>query len=218
MQHQFWHERWERGEIGFHQDEFNSHLTTFWDKLGLNAGAEVFVPLCGKSKDMLWLKEQGYHVLGVEVNPLAVESFFKENGIDASRNVVGALNHCSGDGIEIFCGDFFKLHADHLDGVSGVFDRASLVALPPDMRRDYANHLKRIVPSNTRILLVTFEYDQEEMNGPPFSVTEAEVRGYYQDRYDISVLFDNDILDDDDALKQRGLTHLTEKVYLLQPK
>ena len=53
MKHDFWHERWLRDEIGFHQQAFNTHLQEFWRSLGLPSDAGVFVPLCGKTLDLL---------------------------------------------------------------------------------------------------------------------------------------------------------------------
>ena len=90
MKAEFWLERWQRNEIGFHQGEINAHLQDYWDRVGLKEGGEVFVPLCGKSNDMLWLRAQGHRVLGVELSPLAVEAFFVENQLKPEVRSIGA--------------------------------------------------------------------------------------------------------------------------------
>jgi thiopurine S-methyltransferase len=64
MEAEFWHERWETGQIAFHKHEYNNHMQAFINHLKLQPGDHILVPLCGKSLDMLWLLNQGYHVTG----------------------------------------------------------------------------------------------------------------------------------------------------------
>jgi len=215
MQPDFWHERWQRNQIGFHQPEINPHLQGFWDQLGAAPGSRVFVPLCGKSSDMLWLRDQGFEVVGVEISPLAVRDFFRENDLQADVATQGKFELWEAGGIRIYCGDFFDLGPAHLDGVRTVYDRASLVALPPAMRRDYARHMVRLLAPHSRALLVTFEYAQEEMQGPPFSVQEPEVRALYGGSCTIELVHDADILEQESRFRERGMSALQEKVYLL---
>ena len=218
MKADFWHERWQQNQIGFHQAEINSHLQAYWGGMELGPEARVFAPLCGKSRDLLWLRSQGHPVLGVELSPIAVGAFFSENRLEATVEPQGAFQRWYVDGLEILCGDFFDLTADALRGVAGVYDRASLVALPPTMRTGYAAHLKAILPPDAAILLVTMEYPQPEMNGPPFSVSEAEVRGLYEDTYTVERLFTLDALAENPPLREKGLSALEEKVYRLAPR
>lgn len=218
MKKEFWLERWERAEIGFHQEEVNPYLLKYWGELHAAKGGEVFVPLCGKSLDMLWLRQQGHDVLGVELSPIAVRDFFAESNLTLTHTSEGHFDRCEADGIGILCGDFFELTRDHLSRVSAVFDRASLVALPPEMRERYAHHLAELLPSGTQVLLVTFDYPQEEMPGPPFAVSEAEVRALY-DRYaEIRLLEQADILDREPRFKARGVTRMQENIFLLTLK
>lgn len=216
MQSEFWLERWRNQQIGFHQDRINPHLETHWPALGVEAGARVFVPLCGKSRDMLWLAAQGYRVTGIELSPLAVEAFFAENDLSPMRRQQGAFEVCSAGEIEIFCGDFFALSAADIAGVAAVYDRASLVALPPDMRQRYAAHMAQLLPTGTQILLVTFDYAQDEMSGPPFAVSEDEVRGLYDGAFAIDKLADLDALAENARFRQAGLTRLRERVFGLR--
>ena len=172
----FWHERWEANQLGFHQETVNDRLREHWPTLGVARQATVFVPLCGKSLDMRWLRELGHPVVGVEVSPIAIRDFFAEAGIEPTTVTTGPFERSSGGGYELFCGDFFDLDAEALAGVAGVYDRASLIALPPETRARYAAHLAAILPEAVQILLITLEYDQARMSGPPHSVPDDEVR------------------------------------------
>ena len=215
MELSFWHDRWERTEIGFHQQEINVHLQQFWNRLGLRPGQPVFVPLCGKSRDLLWLAGEGYPVIGVEISPIAVEAFFQENGLHPHRWREGAFEIWEQDEVRILLGNFFALEPQHLAMIAGVYDRASLIALPPTMRERYARHLDAILPSGKRTLLMTLEYDQTVLTGPPFAVGEAEVRTLYEATHEIELLHTRDALSDESRWRDRGLTWLLERVYRL---
>lgn len=215
MQAEFWLERWEQNQIGFHQDEINDHLQAFWAQLPVPAGSRIFVPLCGKSRDMLWLRSQGFQITGVEISPIAVQDFFRENQLEPQITQQGKFERWEVDGLAILLGDFFDLNPADVADCAGVFDRASLIALPPPMRTRYAEHFMAIVPSAAQTLLVTMEYPQTEMKGPPFAVEEAEVRRFYAGRYTVERLFAADILAENPGFRQRGLTRLEEKVYRL---
>jgi thiopurine S-methyltransferase len=215
MKRDFWLGRWEREEIGFHQGEVHPWLRLHWQELHLARGSEVFVPLCGKSRDMLWLREQGHQVLGVELSPVAVQAFFKESGYTPQRVAGARFDSYAANGIRILCGDFFDLGKDDLANVGAVYDRASLIALPPEMRKRYASHLAGILPRATQILLVTFEYPQHEMQGPPFSVTSGEVEQLYREYAEIRLLASQDALAQNPRFLQRGLSRLQENIFKL---
>lgn len=216
MEIPFWHERWKQNEIGFHQAGYNSHLQEFWPTLDLKPGAPVFVPLCGKSRDLLWLRAQGHAVLGVEVSPIAVRDFFNENAITPAVSMRGAFEVLEADGLTILCGDYFALTPEWLKDIQAVFDRASLIALPPEMRARYAAHMRHILPANARLLLVTMEYPPPGMQGPPFSVEEHEVRALYEKHFRVTSLLRKDILAENARFRERGLTALHEHVYRLE--
>jgi len=215
MKLDFWHQRWEQNQIGFHQREINTHLQQFWQQLVLPERSTVFVPLCGKSRDLLWLRAQGHKVLGVEISPIACAAFFEENGLQPDIDRQGSFQHFEADGLSILCGDFFQLTAADLSQVDGAYDRASLVALPPAMRLDYVRHLDAILPAAIRVLLVTMEYPQVEMDGPPFSVHEDEVQSLFEGRFNTQLLFQLDILAENLRFQQKGLSALQENAYLL---
>lgn len=215
MQHEFWHQRWQQNQIGFHSDEINPHLQQQWPKLGVEPNSRVFVPMCGKSNDMLWLLAQGYHVVGVELSPLAVEAFFSENGLQPALRLQGDFSISESDGLQILCGDFFALRSENLGTVDAVYDRASLVALPYDMRIDYVAKLSTLLSPGVKMLLVAFDYPQHEMQGPPFSVQREEIEKHYRTWCEIELLADEDILEREPHFKERGLNRLREQVYRL---
>ncbi|WP_431066005.1 thiopurine S-methyltransferase [Methylotuvimicrobium sp.] len=215
MHQEFWLERWQQNQIGFHSESINPHLEQYWPALHIEAGSRVFVPLCGKSNDMLWLLAQNYRVIGVELSPLAVNAFFTENKVPATAGHKDNFEVWENDDLCIYCGDFFHLREDDLTGVDAVYDRASLVALPPEMRADYAGHMKRLLKTGTKILLVAFDYPQQEMDGPPFSVQCQEVETLYRDWCRIDLLHTEDILSKEPRFRERGLNRLQEQVYVL---
>ncbi len=190
MDRRFWLERWELGEIGFHQSQHNPHLVAHWESLSPPPRARpgVFVPLCGKSGDMRWLADQGYPVVGVEFSERAVREFFAESGLEPTVYEDEDMLRFEAGEFTLYCGDFYEINALHLRHVGSCYDRAALVALPPKLRAIYADHLQRILPDGAKTLLLTFEYDQRKVNGPPFAVSMAEVLELYQARCQVTEL------------------------------
>jgi len=182
MDQDFWLARWQNNQIGFHEGVPNALLVSHLATLGLPAAARIFVPLCGKSQDMHWLRAQGLTVVGVELSRLAVEQFFAERGLMPVVSQAGRLERFEAGGVTLFAGDIFDLDQATLSPVDAIYDRAALVALPALLRRRYAAHLVALTRAAPQ-LLVTFEYDQTCRPGPPFSVLEAEVREYYGAAY-----------------------------------
>lgn len=211
----FWHSKWESDQLGFHQEKINSRLKKYWPELTVAKGTRVFVPLCGKSLDMLWLAES-HPVLGVELSEIAARDFFHENGLAADVCDKPPFVRHSGDNIELLCGDFFDLTAETLKDVGGVFDRASLIALPTDLRRRYADHLGAILPTGCRMLLITMIYDEQKMNGPPFSVPAEEVDNLFSNAFTIQQIAESSGPDIVGNLRERGLDTLTEQVFVLE--
>ncbi len=217
MESQFWLERWQNNEIGFHQSDINAHLRDYWEHLRVPAGSLVFVPLCGRTRDMVWLRAGGYRILGAELSPIAVSSFYAENGLGAQVTPQPPFERWEAGGITLLRGDVFDLTVADLEGVTAVYDRAALVAFPSPMRRDYVRKLASVLPSAAQILLVTMDYPQDQMPGPPFSVPEQEVRDLYGPEYRVDRLRTRDVLSENDRFHKRGLTRLVEHVFHIGP-
>ena len=188
MEHQFWHEKWEENEIPFHNSEFNPVLTTNWPALKVPAGSRVFVPLCGKSRDMAWLAQQGYRVLGVELSEIAARSFFRESGLEAGRQQEGRFVRYRAQQVEYLCGDILTLEPEHLSDISAVYDRASLIALPPDLRVQYVARMRTLLQPGTQVLLITITYQDGQINPPPFRIFPDEVEALYGPWCDVELL------------------------------
>ncbi len=215
MQHEFWHQRWQQNQIGFHQQEINPYLQRHWPGLLLSPKSRVFVPLCGKSSDMLWLLSMGYQVLGVELSPVAVESFFSENNLKPRSYRLGGFWVFEVDGLQIYCGDFFALQPELTGRIDAVYDRASLVALPPDLRLEYVLTLSSLLTPAVQILLIAFDYPQHEMQGPPFSVHSQEIEQLFNPWCDIDLLSEENVLEYQAHFKDRGISRMTEQAYRL---
>ncbi len=211
----FWQERWARSQIGFHQEKVNGYLRRHWSALGLANDAAVLVPLCGKSLDLAWLAEQGHVVIGVELAERAVQDFFVERDVQPHVSQHGAFKVYQAGALRILCGDFFALsHADVAD-CQAFYDRAALIALPPEMRERYAAHLQAILPETCQGLLVTLVYDQQRMDGPPFSVEDAEVEQRFTPGWILREVERKDVLSGNPRFIENQLEAVEEVVFHL---
>ncbi|TDK32752.1 thiopurine S-methyltransferase [Luteimonas terrae] len=216
MQPEFWHERWSSNRIGFHRDAPLPLLVTHWPTLDLPADARVFVPLCGKSLDMVWLAGRGHRVLGVELSEMAVRQFFEERGLVPQVHATAAGAHHVAGPYELIVGDAFGLDAAVLADCAAVYDRAALIALPPALRRTYAATAWRRLPTACRGLLVTLEYPQAEKAGPPFSVEADEVHALLDADWRVDAIERRDILANEPGFVAEGVTALSTVVYRVE--
>ncbi|MEL0168172.1 MAG: thiopurine S-methyltransferase [Pseudomonadaceae bacterium] len=214
MDAEFWHTRWQRGEIGFHKAATNPLLQRWWPRVAQGSTEPVWVPLCGKSLDMVWLRQQGHPVRGVELSRSALEDFSAEHQLALQWRSGGAFEIAEGAGFELLCGDFFALRAEQLSAIRVVYDRAALIALPPAMRERYVAHQRHLLPAGWRMLLVTLDYPQEQRPGPPFSVGDDEVKRLY-DGCRIELLEEQNVLADHAVFASQGMRSLVERVYLI---
>ena len=217
MEIDFWHDKWEKNLIGFHLPETNPHLIKYYSHLNLTKGDRIFVPLCGKSNDIIWLIKQGLYVTAIELSPLAVKQFFDDNQLQPEIIKQNDFQIWQTEKIRIFVGDFFKLRADDLKNIDAIYDRASLIALPLQLRQNYRQHLQLILPS-IKILLITLEYDQSLMQGPPFAVNDDEIDQLYGNEYQIKTLMKEDVLSKEPHFKKKGVDYMNESVYQLTPR
>lgn len=218
MEAAFWESKWQRGEIGFHLDDVNPSLVEFFPELKLAPGDTVFVPLCGKSLDMLWLAEQGVQVIGVELVREAVVAFFEERALTPRIEESGEFRVFRAGAYTIWQGDVFKLPKAAVHTCTAIYDRAALIALPLAMRVAYADTKARLFPKPVPSLLITLDYPQDEAEGPPFSVSAEEVQRLYGARYEISCLDNQPLMNEARAPKHRDLSRISEAVYRLWPK
>ena len=85
----------------------------------------IFVPMCGKTPDMLWLAEQGHAITGVEINARYIKAFFREADLEytlrseqftATKKV--NVYEAKGKDITLYQCDIFDYNVE----VSGQFD------------------------------------------------------------------------------------------------
>jgi thiopurine S-methyltransferase len=176
MEPSFWIERWEQGRTGFHEGRPNAYLERHVARLG--APRRVLVPLCGKAVDLAFLAAQGHEVIGVELSDAAAQAFFVEQGVTPAVESRGPFTAYQAGAITILAGDFFAVDAARLGAIDTFYDRAAMIALPASMRARYVTHLRALLAGG-RGLLITLDYPQERMEGPPFAVDEDEVRAAY---------------------------------------
>lgn len=215
---EFWLNRWREGAIGWHQDRVNPMLARFVDHLDLDdRPGQVFLPLCGKAHDIGWLAERGHSVVGVDLSEIAARDLFASLGLTPRTAPVGpSLQRWSAGSITFYVGDVFALERAHLADVTAVFDRGALVAFDRTQRARYVDHLSRALPGQFTCLLVVVEYDESAMSGPPFSVTEDEVRALFEARCSVDLLMRRDILEEEPRFRERGLDAMAETAYLLR--
>jgi len=218
MDKKFWLRRWETGEIGFHKDEPHHYLQRFFDALALSPGDHCLVPLCGKTPDLAWLHGRGLRVTGIELSRLAVDAFVNDNHSNGEWTTSAGVPCYLDQRYRLYCGDFFVLTTSVLGPVRAAYDRGALVALPPGQRNRYAARLAALMPTGSRILLISYDYDQDETDGPPFSVPYAGLDGLFGDWFEIELLVAEDVLWSHQRLAMRGVTDLTEFAALLTRK
>lgn len=209
MDANFWHQKWERGDIGFNQAQVNPFLAHYFGLLGLAPGSRIFLPLCGKTIDFEWLLGNGYRVAGAELSELAIRELFDSLRLTPEIVNEGELVRYSAPNIDIFVGDFFALSAEQLGVVDAVYDRAALVALPAGTRNPYVSTLMEITHQAPQ-LLISYEYDQSRVDGPPFSVPDAEIQQHYGGAFNIRALERQDVQGG-----MKGKTPASETCWLL---
>jgi len=216
MDPEFWLERWRTRQVGFHQSTPHPALERWWPTLGAPPGARVYVPLCGKSIDMVWLAAHGHDVVGSELSPIAVDEFFGElPGANVKVDLHGPFRRHRHGQFELLQGDALALTPALLGPVGAAYDRAALVALPPALRKQYVAGLSALLPVGSRSLLISFEYVQAIKAGPPFSVDSAEISRLCSPHFAVAELERKDIIADSPKFAAAGLDALYEVTYSL---
>lgn len=216
MQHEFWLTRWREGRIGFHQSQVTPLLERHWERVGLPRGSRVLVPLCGKSLDLFWLLAQGHAVLGVELASLAVEQLVAEHALQPEVTPLPSGERYRMGQLEIVRGDVLELAPSVIAECQGVYDRAALIALPPELRARYVEHVYGGLPPGCRGLLITLEYPQAQLQGPPFSVEREELARRFEPRWAVERLAVEDILAEQPSFRADGVSALSTAAYRLE--
>lgn len=214
MKNEFWLDKWKLNDIGFHEQTVNADLMEFLPTLTLNAGDTVFVPLCGKSKDMVWLAEQGFQVIGAELSDIACHDFFAELNVTPDISKHDKYVKYQFRNITIYCGDIFALTTKELPTIDAVYDCKALIALPEEVRKQYVHHLLTTLGDQIKILLLTRE-SHSPVKPPPYPVTEEEVMQLYHGHHVVQLtcrVFD----EIPPRLKERGYQDMKECVYLIR--
>jgi thiopurine S-methyltransferase len=214
MEYGFWAERWGEGRIGFHREAANPALEKHGHLLKRGENTRVLVPLCGKTRDMTHLVNQGFDVVGVEFVEKAAQDFFDEQGLPYTVNREYEHPIYANPDVRIHVLDIFKITREEVGPVDAVYDRAAMIALPPESRKPYAEHIGSLMEPGAKMLLLTFEYDQSRLDGPPFSVPEDEVLQHYGDGFSVEKLFENNDLDVPPRFAELGLK-VAEKIWLV---
>lgn len=217
MKHEFWQARWKNDQLGFHLAFVHPILKRNLAGFGLAADARIFLPLCGKTLDIGWLLEQGHRVVGAELSEIAVAQLFESLGVEPSIDEWRGGRRWQHAGLTVFQGDIFALTAADLGPVDMIYDRAALVALPPAMRPGYAEQLLALTGAAPQ-LLITFEYDPAEKDGPPFPVLPAEIEQHYATRYTLETLSRKDVLQSSLNFRDAGVTRFVEVAWKLLPE
>jgi len=211
MNNEYWLKRWNENRIGFHKAGVNPLLEQFLPRVTTTPG-RTLAPLCGKSADLAWLVGQGHQVVGVDISEIAARAFASEQGIAMTVVNEPPFTILKGERIAYCVGDFFNFKSDRFGRFDLIYDRAALIALPREKRPEYARHLKSLLASGGRILLIALEYDPKKMEGPPFAVTEVEVRSLFADLR-VEKFHEHDCLEEEAHFKERGLDWMKEAVY-----
>lgn len=210
---EFWHGKWAANNIGFHLEDVNPILVEYWQKTNPQREDSILVPLCGKSEDLIWLASKHNSVEGVELSKIAVRAFFSEHFYTPTVTPVSGQHELyQFDELSIYAGDFFTAPLQPADII---YDRAALIALPEDMRAEYAEKLKSLLLPGGRILLVTLDYIQSEMSGPPFSVHKEQVETLFSG-YRVTHLGRDEADASHPKRAKKGLSRFAEEVWLIE--
>lgn len=211
----FWEQRWQSARIGFHQDEVNGHLARHLHQLTGGETARVLVPLCGKSKDMLWLAREGHRVIGVEFVEQALYEFFADESLTYHEEHVEGRLVLEGHGVRLVHSDIRGVEASLIGEVDAVYDRAALIALPPDVRAQYARKLSELTSPGARMLLVTVDYQPGIVEGPPFSIVSSDLTELFGEAFEVASLDSKESTQVPASFREAGVTIFTERVWLL---
>lgn len=210
MDKNFWLERWETNNIPFHLEQTNPSLLKYQHFFTAKTNNNIFLPLCGKTLDIKWFLSQNQNIIGVELSEKAVIELFENLGVNPKVSGLQDMKLYFTKNVAIYVGNIFSLTKELIGNIDYIYDRAALVALPKEVRIKYTSHLMNITNSAEQ-LLITYNYDQTLMDGPPFSLSHNEIETHYSKRYSIKIL---ETLIIPNGLK--GICPATEEIWYLK--
>lgn len=215
MQHDFWLNCWQKTQIGFHQDELQPLLVEYFPTLTQRSNGNVLIPLCGKTSDLLYFCEHlNFNVIGNELSEIACQDFFAENNLPVEITKHGVFNLYKSEKLTIYQGDFFSLQPDSFTDFDWIYDRAAIIALPIELRKQYAEHIKLFLAEKSKLFLITLEFDQNEKPGPPFSVSSKEIHSLFNG-YHIKEVANRDLTGKKFARAKLDVGSLVERLYVI---
>lgn len=214
MEKDFWLNKWQVSDIAFHESYVNPHLINSFHFLKLPRDAQVLVPLCGKTRDMLWLADQGYQVTGIELSPIACQDFFAEMGVAPTISQENKITKYQHKNITLICGDLFEVTQADLPVIQAIFDCKAMVALPEEMRKKYINQLKKCCGNAFQVFLIAIT-SPDQAKGPPFSVSSEEIKSLYGDPFAVNVITSARMQDVPERLQKKGYQEITETLYVV---
>lgn len=210
-----WLEKWKKKETKFDQMQVNPYLIKYEKIFESLEGKKIFIPLCGKSIDILWFLTHGAEVIGVEFSEVAIETFLSENNLIYKKVDKHPFIFYHADSLKFICGDLFQLEKNDVGEFDWIYDRASLIALDDMARVQYANKIFQLSSNQSKMFLITLSYGTTTLEPPPYSVTDEEVYSLFSKNFQIATLSKNENMDIMPHLIQAGFPNLNDRVYLL---
>ena len=216
MKPSFWNRCWERNSLGFHQETVHPFLEQFLLPRLTATTQHVFVPLCGKSLDMVWFAQR-MKVSGAELSEIACRDFFQDKELTYQQEQRDGFNVFSYQNIQLWQGDFFKLLPATIENIDWVYDRAAIIALPENMQHQYAQHLTTFIADKTTLFLISLEFPQKELEGPPFAISSSKVEQLFAD-FEVNCIAEHELVDKKFAQRTFNVSRLVERLYLIKKK
>lgn len=177
-----WHKRyWEDNNLYFHCEEPHDMLVKFYDRICGERNERIFLPLCGKSVDLMWLANRGHEVVGLEFSDIAVKAVFEES--NQEYNVLTQDNFdvykAKNVPLTIYKGDFFLITNKLLGKFDAVWDRGGFTAIEAERRSEYVKILLTLLQETGKVLLFSVNFDTSSYGGPPYPASIENVKDYF---------------------------------------
>lgn len=193
----YWQQRYDTGDTYWMHTEAAAMLVKYYSRLNPEGQArKMLIPLCGKTLDLEWLSNQGVPlVVGVD----CLLSVLKE--VCARSNRTWTTKSVSGEGgsdftllersdgkMKLFSGDILQFSPEVEGTFDAMWERGSLIILPPKDVKKYVKLLKRLLIPGGRILLESIEFDKDAIDPsttdfmpfPPFPYFLKDIKSLFE--------------------------------------